>query len=486
MAAKEQPKGRRSKRPSLDFVAKTAFVISALLLAFGYGVATMKYKIFPHSVLARAEQAKAALNKVEREDRPPDFIRDLAPGDTQRITKQAPAGDDSDLILISGGFFYHTDVCPRVGCLAWIMRRDGTVLHRWSADPASLFSTADFKGFSGFPKVDNIMLWGLDLDPGGNLIIVFSVLNAFPDAFGIAKLAPDGKLLWKRIDHSHHWPTAGPDGRVYVPISRTVPTPPKVAGLPYAAACQSDTVDQQGVRVLSPDGAVLHEFWLSDIARRSGLRVLEYLVRSDCDPFHANGIDLVNEPMAESLRATGVADAKAGDLIVSLRSSSSLVIMDSNTGLIKHVVHGPMIEQHSPATLPNGDLLIFDNVGASYGDDLRSRVLKIGFGPKRHEQVFPRPGGDDPHLFSKREGQVNVSADGKRILVAEGEGGRLFEVELASGKILWAYREANDISAYLARIGSADKAKRKLALLHIQSASYVSKEDFSRMFGSAP
>ncbi|MEO6092433.1 MAG: arylsulfotransferase family protein [Novosphingobium sp.] len=486
MAGKHHNPGRRLRRPSSDFLAKTAFVLAALLLAFGYGVATMKYKIFPHAILARADQAKEALFKVERKVRPPDFIRDLPAGDTQRIMKRALDSDDSDLILMAGGFFYHTDVCPKVGCLAWIMRRDGTVLHRWSADPASLFSAADFKGFSGFPKPENVMVWGLDLDPDGNLLIVFTVFNTFPDAFGIAKLAPDGKLLWKRIDHSHHWPTAGPDGRVYVPISRAMPKLATVAGLPYEAACQSETVDQQGVRVLSPEGKVLHEFWLSDVVRRSGLRVLEYLVRSDCDPFHANGIDLVNEAMAVRLRATGVADANAGDLIVSLRSSSSVVIMDAQTGRIKHVVHGPMIEQHSPATLPNGELLMFDNAGASYGNDLRSRVLKIGFGPERNEQVFPRPGGDDPHLFSMREGQVNVSADGRRMLVAEGEGGRLFEVELATGKVLWAYREANDISAYLARVGSAAKGEPMIALLHIQGAAYVGKEDFRRMFGRAP
>ncbi|MEO6102339.1 MAG: arylsulfotransferase family protein [Pseudoxanthomonas sp.] len=483
MAISEHPRRAGRFRALFEHLPKVAFGLSLLMLAFGYGVATIKYRLFPYPLLTRAQQAYTALHKVEDTTRPPHFLRFLEPGETGRILKPATSAllDQTDLILMSGSFFHRTDICPKIGCLAWIMRRDGTVLHRWSVDPAKLFNTADFKGFSGFPGVENIMVWGLDLDREGNLVIIFQARNAFPDAFGIVKLAPDGRLLWKRIDHSHHWPTVGPDGRIYTPISRIIPRPKTAGGLPYPNNCQGDTIDDQGVRVLAPDGAVLHEFWFTDIARQSGLRVLEYLVRGDCDPFHANGIDLVNDPMAAKLRAMGVADAKPGDLIVSLRSSSSVVIMDSETGRIKHVVHGPMIEQHSPATLPDGSLLIFDNVGASTGNDLRSRVLRISLAPERNEQVFPRAGIDDPHLYSKREGQVNVSPDGKRVLVSEGEGGRLFEVELTTGKVLWAYREVADIAAYEARVGA--KPSGRLALMHVQGASYVSQADYARMFG---
>lgn len=476
---------RRIVRFSPDFLAKTAFVGSMLLLAFGYGVATMKYKIFPHALLARAEQAKDALSKVEHRDRPPYFIRDFT-GDTRQIIKQAPAGDDSDLIRITGGFFYRTDLCPKVGCIAWIMRRDGTVLHRWSADPAAIFGVSDFKGFTGTPVIEDISVMGVDLARDGSLVVIFEVRNAWPYEFAIAKFSASGRLLWRRIDHSHHWPTVGPDGRIYAPASRILPKGTQINGLPHAPVCASGLIDQQGVRVLSPDGQVLHEFWLADMVRQSGLLALAYQVRNDCDPYHVNGVELVNEAAAAKLRNSAVPDAKAGDMFVSLHSSSSVLLMDSDSGRIKHIINGPMVEQHSPAILPNGDLLIFDNVGGSSEAVRESRLLKIAFAPERYEQVFPRPGGDDPQLFSKREGAVNVSADGKRALVSETEGGRLFEVELATGKVLWAYRATDDISAYLARVGSADKGKPRIALMHIQGASYVSKADFSRMFGTAP
>ncbi|MEO6092434.1 MAG: arylsulfotransferase family protein [Novosphingobium sp.] len=486
MAAKDHHSGRRLSRPSADFLAKAAFVLSALLLAFGYGVVTMEYKIFPHAILARAQQAKEALTKVEPKDHPPHYIRDLQAGDTRRIMKPAPVGDDSDLILMTGGFFYHTDACPTVGCMAWIMRRDGTVLHRWSADPAVLFNARDFKGYTGETVMENIFVQGVDLDREGNLIVIFEARNIYPDHVGIAKFAPNGRLLWRRIDQSHHWPTVGPDGRIYAPSSRIVPKGPLIDGLPHPPVCRGDRIDQQGVRVLSPEGKVLHEFWLEDVVRQSGLLAVGYYVRNDCDPFHVNGIELVDEAAAAKLRTSAVPDAKPGDMFVSLRASSTVLLMDSDSGRIKHIIHGPMVEQHSPALLPDGDMIIFDNVGAGLGPDQRSRLLKIAFAPERYEQAFPRPGGDDPHLFSLREGQVNVSADGKRALISETEGGRLFEVDLASGALLWSYREANDLSAYLTRVGSADQGKHRVALLHTQGAAYVSSANFSRMFGRAP
>lgn len=464
-----------------DLLAKAAFAISALLMAFGYGVATMKYEIFPHSLLTRAQNALDALRTVERDKVPPHFIRYLEPGDTAQIVKPA-VSPNSDLILMTGGFYYRTDLCPKLGCMAWIMDRQGKVLHRWSYDPEKLFSAADFKDFVGFTAARNMYVQGTDLDPAGNLVVTFQGSNVFPYHVGIAKFAPDGRLLWKRIDHSHHWPTTGPDGRIYAPAAHIVPQGGNIDGLPRTPHCKGGAVYQEGVRVLSPEGKVLHEFWMSDVVAASDRKALTYTVRDDCDPFHVNGVDLVNGAMAQQLQAMGADDARPGDLAVSLRSSSSIVIMDQDTGRIKRVLYGAMVEQHSPATMPDGSLLVFDNVGASDASGARSRILKIKIFPLQFDQMFPKQGGDNPHLYAEAEGQVNVSPDGSRVLVAETLGGRLFEVDLGSGKVLWSYREVDDISAYLASAG--EKASNKPALLQTQGAAYVTRANFDRMFGA--
>ena len=257
--------------------------------------------------------------------------------------------------------------------------------------------------------------------------------------------------------------------------------------MPRASNCRAGRVDDEGVAVLAPNGRTLATFWMSDAARISDRKALIYTVRDDCDPFHVNGIDLVNQAAANELRSLGIADAKPGDLAVSLRSSSTLVFMDGATGRIKHIVYGPMVDQHSPAALPGGEFLIFDDIGASTASAKgvvgRSRILKIGLYPQRYEQVFPRGGGEDLGFFSESEGAVNASPDGKRALIAETLGGRVIEFDLATGAPLWVYREVDPIADYLAAIGEQRSDKR--ALLQTQGASYVTRADFDRIFGGA-
>ena len=469
-----------------DRIALAAFAVSLLLLAYGVGVATAMFQLPPYGLFARAQRAIGALQKVERNKEPPHFIRYLAPGDTARIVRAA-AAPDANLILMTGGFYYRTDICPKVGCIAWIMTRDGKVLHRWSYDPKALFGEGDFKGFSGFPGAFNVFVQGADMDRDGNLVVTFQGRNVFPYEVGIAKFDKDGRLLWKRINRAHHWPTTGPDGRIYTPVARIVPPGDNIAGMPRPSNCRAGRVDDEGVAVLDPAGRTLATFWMSEVVRASDRKALTYTVRDDCDPFHVNGIDLVNDAAAKELRTLGIADAKPGDLAVSLRSSSTLVFMDGATGRIKHIVYGPMVDQHSPAALPDGEFLIFDDIGASTASAKgvvgRSRILKIGIAPQRYEQVFPRPGGEDLGFFSESEGAVNASPDGKRALIAETLGGRVIEFDLATGAPLWVYREVDPISDYLAATG--EDRSDKLALLQTQGAAYVTRADFDRIFAGA-
>lgn len=481
---------RRSKeqgRRLPDILPILAFALACLFFAFASGVAVMKYKVFPYEFITNAFEALHALKAVESDKTSPIFLRYLQPGETERITKAADLRNEQDLIVMSGSFYFRSDVCPKFGCIAWIMSRSGKVLHSWSYDPAKLFNpadfkAADFKGLSGFPSVSSFFVVGSDLDAEGNLIATFQPRNVFPYGFAMAKFSPDGRLLWKRVDLNHHWPTVGPDGKIYSPAIRVLSLGDHVQGLPAKPSCWRGALYfDEAVRVYSPSGQLLHEFWMSKIARQSDRLALGFTVRNDCDPWHLNGIDLVNQPMADKLKASGVADARPGDLIVSLRSASALLFMDADTGRIKHISYGPMVQQHSPATLPDGNLLVFDNLGASNGKDKRSRILEIGFHPESYVQRFPRRGGDDPHIFTGEQGAVNVSGDGKRALVAETEGGRVFEVDLATGAVLWGYREADDTGAYLAAKG--DSAKGRPALHETHGASYITKADYQRIFG---
>lgn len=454
-----------------DRIARLGFLAALLLLAFGYGVATMKWHIFPYGIIRDANLAVEALQQVEVTDTPSHFIRYEA-DDAEIGPIQSFAADPGDLIVMTGGFYYRPDLCPEFGCIAWIMDRSGKVYHTWSLDPYALFSDGDFPDHNGFKDAKNISVQGTDIDADGNLIVTFQGRNMFPYQVGIAKLSPSGDVLWKRIDKSHHWPTVGPDGRIYVPTARISPPDDKILGMNQTPACPQGKVYQEGLRIIEADGSSDTVFWFEDVVRESDARALAYTVRDDCDPYHINGIDLVNAAGAEALQAAGVEDAAVGDMIASLRSSSTFVIMDTQTGLIKRILYGPMVAQHSPATLPNGSVLAVDNLGG-HAREGRSRIISLSMNGHNFETVFPRPGRKGQDFRTDEEGAVNVNDDGTRILVAETQNGRVLEVDIETGNVLWTFEQIGSLEAYNARAGV--KSDQVIGRFQAQGADYISR-----------
>ncbi|OYX44125.1 MAG: hypothetical protein B7Z02_07030 [Rhodobacterales bacterium 32-67-9] len=453
---------------------KIGFILGLLALAFAWGVATVKWKVFPHRQLVYLESGVVAMRKMESSELPNTAVA-LVPRETATDPVALLGAEPvDDVILMTGGFSYRQDICPDFGCIAWVMDRNGRVLHTWQYDPSALFDREKLSGFTGKRAARNIYVQGTALDQGGNLVVTFQAHNMFPYQVAVARFDWNGRLDWIRIDGSHHWPTVGADGRVYVPMARIETGEGKVAGTQQKRQCKYGAVFQEGVRVLSPDGAVLREFWMDDVVRESDAQGLAYAVRDDCDPYHVNGIALLNAAAAGRLP-----DAREGDLLVSLRSSSSLVVLDQDTGRIKHIVTGAMVAQHSPRVLPDGDVAVFDNLG---GIDTAkgTRVLKLDIVTGKPTTLFPRdpdaPGGD---LFSEAQGEVNFTADGRRALVAETLGGRVFEFDTATGAPIWSYRSVSDMAPYFAAEGNRHDGPA-YALMHTQGADFLSRAAFRR------
>lgn len=455
----------------------TLFVGGLCFLAFFWGVAATKWQVFPHRFLVKIESGFVALTKMEDITLPLHIIREAAPGAGIGAITRYGAGPEDQLILMTGGFFDRMDICPDFGCMAMIMDHDGTVLHSWEFDPEALFTAEMLKGFTGTPHLFTMNVQGAALGPDGSLTVTFQGRNIFPYQIGVAKFAWDGTLQWVRTDKNHHWPTVAGDGTIYTPVARIERGAAKVAGTQQDLDCKFGAVYQEGVEVLSPGGDIKRTFWFDDLVRSDDLQGLAYSVRDDCDPYHVNGIAVLNAAAAARIPGT-----RTGDIVVSLRSSSSLVVLDPDTGEIKKVIYGPMVAQHSPVVLPDGDLIVFDNMG---GIDTKTgtRILRIDPVTDRATKVFPvdlaGPGGD---LFSKEQGSVRVSADGRFGLIAETLTGRVIEFDLATGKTTWIYEAVTDAAPIYKKIGKP-KDGPVLVVWQSQGADYVSRADFQRFSG---
>jgi hypothetical protein len=97
-------------------------------------------------------------------------------------------------------------------------------------------------------------------------------------------------------------------------------------------------------------------------------------------------------------------------------------------------MRGPWFEQHDAEVLPNGHILLFDNIGNLKAGNT-SRVLE--FDPADMRIAWSYSGTPDRPLFSKiRSGQQRLPNG--NTLITESDGGRLVEVT-PKGEIAWEF-----------------------------------------------
>jgi hypothetical protein len=434
------------------WLIRILFVAGLLILSFLYGVATMEFQIFPYTWVNDAKVGAQAWYEILRDgvgQTLPRLHRGFEPGASpQPVVRQIAATriEDDDLILISGGPYELAEHCPDFGCIAWLMDRSGEVVHAWEVDWDALW--ADTTGLAGWVEPFNIYPIGMHLFDNGDLVVTFQAYGTFPYAVGVIRLDKDGTLLWKRIDYSHHWPTGDADGRTYVPALRLIDSPVRIGETAEDIVCEGGKIYEEVVRVLSTDGEPVREYSIMQSLAESDYAGLLYGDGDLCDPIHLNSVAL-----ASPQTATQIPGVAAGDLLVSLRNPTVVAILDRDGGAVKHLVAGRTLTQHSPQFLPDGTVLVLDNFGGRK-DQGGTRIVRLDLVSGAMATVYPTPESDlAGPLFTKSAGQLSISGDGRRALVAIGYQGRVIELDIASGTVTWDYVNTHDIGPFLDRSG---------------------------------
>ncbi|KNF07197.1 hypothetical protein CLPU_21c00150 [Gottschalkia purinilytica] len=127
----------------------------------------------------------------------------------------------------------------------------------------------------------------------------------------------------------------------------------------------------------------------------------------------------------------------SGDILVSFRNISTVVIISKETGkIIWKLGHDVVAQQHAPTWLDNGNILIFDNGSQRKSDpSIYSRVIEVD--PKTSEIVWEYQDNPKTNFFSSYVSGVRRLPNGNT-LITEGFKGRLFEVT-KSGEVVWEY-----------------------------------------------
>lgn len=451
-------------------LARTMFVVSAMLLAFLYGLATVQFQIFPYEVFRQAKNGMEAFFGLEANLQFSSMKRFDAALPPEPTVHTLPAETGTEAILITGGFYQYMDKCPNFGCLAWLVDRQGNVLHTWEIDPDEIIAGAE--GFAGEVSAFSVYPIGMKLQADGSLIVTFQGRNIHPYQFGIAKVSMQGEVLWRKQDHAHHWLDIDSDGVIYAPSAKAVPSPEfNSRGLPGHACTGTETVHYEGVRAYNQDGSVVRDIWLTDAYLKSDWPGLLYAT-DPCDPFHINSVQVTTPEVAAVLP-----NVEPGDLLTSARSNGAITIMSGETGEIRYTVTGRHVAQHSPQYLPDGTVAIFDNLGAK--PDGLSRITRLNMLTSESETLFPRSDKGPGYEFRSRNGgQLAVSPDGTRILVASLHESRLFEFDVATGDLVWQYDHCMDASKFLEKFDLEHDSGATRACYRTYGGYYVTDLSF--------
>ena len=131
-----------------------------------------------------------------------------------------------------------------------------------------------------------------------------------------------------------------------------------------------------------------------------------------------------------------VAEMPDGNIVLSFRHTSSVVIVDRRSGAIIWKLGPPMLaQQHAPTPLPNGNLLIFDNGTYRVHGGVFSRVIEVELATKRIVWSYTEPRRAD--FFAPSLSNARRLPNGNT-LICEGDFGRLFEVT-HQGLVVWEY-----------------------------------------------
>ncbi len=442
-------------------IMAAAFICSIALVAFGAGALASQYRVYPYHLLrqvgvsARAIHKEVTGNTIEaREMRVSEFS-----------TTEAAANRIGDPRALSSGLLWHggnglfREICLERGCLAVEFSDSGEVVHAY---PYRLDELQDWPKIVQLPRkaalpfetprpattVNSARKYS-----NGDILVIIKFSNSDPEDGIVARIDRDGRPMWVRDDYSHHWTVIfqGPGGEelALVPASTfgDHPIGSRLRGNTNIVGprldCWDGSINQvDHLRVLRGDGSILQDFRIIDSIIDSPFASLLLQAHNPCDVLHLNYIDRIRGDVRD------IPGVEPGDYVVSLRNISAFGIMDSETGEMKRLVRGSFIFQHSVQHLGGSEFLLFDNFGSdAIAGPSRVLLVDLGGGAVRERTVFPVAGTPDEHrIFSRVRGNIAISADRERMIIASSDQGIALEVRLSDGSVLNVFRNVHDLS----------------------------------------
>lgn len=415
-------------------------VLSLLLIAsvgfFAYGFAAARYRIFPYTLIRDAGMAAkelwswASLQLPKSADEHP-FIIPLARQNAGPLGRLDPDRSFDGLILIEN----YTYERFAVG----IIDRQGNLVHQWRV-PESVYDQVHHETRWSFPR-EYVAIQGTHLYENGDLL-----LNLF--VHGLLMLDRCGAVKWLIKGSFHHVTTVDEDGLIWSLTRSTIDDPSQaLPGLPIPY------VEDQVVRV-TPTGEVMDRRSVPEAILRGGYNALLREAQSPesfgevLDITHTNDIEIASVAFARHH-----VFVEPGDIMLSMRTISALVIIDPEEWRVKWAVRGPFWAQHDPDLHPDGSVSVFDNRSRQTG---YSRIDR--FDPATLEVLWRFGGNEREAFFSAKQGDHEFLPNGN-VLVTESDGGRVLQVDTRTNEVVWEWYNWLELPDGTEAVGQVTRAQ---------------------------
>ena len=298
---------------------------------------------------------------------------------------------------------------------------DGRIVHDFRPDIDGINARSTFQSALIDLKRDrnvrhNMMMHPL-LMPDGGLVIHDSSPLARVDACGHVKWAVDGIF--------HHSVEQAPDGSLWAIYRYPVSPLPDV----------TPAFDDEALAHVSADGKPMGLTRIADILDRNGFGYLWRGRPYVDDPFHLNDVQPVpgDGPYW-----------KKGDLLLSLRNMSLILLYRPSTGKILWHRFGPWAMQHDVSVIDDHRIILFDNhwrYAAPEGEvDGTNRLPVYDFATDRVSYPFAIA-TKATAIRTRAQGRATPLANGD-VMVEDTERGRILRLA-PDGTVRWRYISAD-------------------------------------------
>jgi len=291
----------------------------------------------------------------------------------------------------------------------------GDELHRWRGPFEEVLP--DFKRQLGSRKKYRDFWRRAHLYPNGDLLAIF-------EGHALVKLDRDSNVKWTFSGLAHHDLDVLPDGRIFL-LTRKGKLIPRID--------PDNPVLEDYVVILDKQGKRRLKVSIFECFENSEFADLLDLAEARGDFFHTNTIEVLDGSLAYRHPAF-----KKGNVLVSILRLSTIAILDLQAKKVVWALAEGWVEQHQPTVLPNGAMMIFDNLG---GDEEHGRSRVIEFDPIEYEEKWLYEGTEANHFQSDRCGSCQRLPNGNT-LITETDNGRAFEVT-RDKEIVWEFLNPN-------------------------------------------